>query len=73
VRFLTTEAGGRRSPVFSSYRGQLHYDGGDWDAIWTFVERDQVAPGEVAEVRVWTVSPDVHRAKLHAGKSFEIR
>jgi len=73
VRFLTQAGGGRASPVFSGYRGQLHYDEHDWDAIYAYPERDLVQPGDTALTRMWLLSPDAHRGKLFPGKSFEVR
>lgn len=73
VRFLTHAEGGRQGPAFSGYRGQLYYDGLDWDALYAFAERDLVQPGDTAITRMWLISPDAHRGKLIAGKSFEVR
>jgi hypothetical protein len=73
VRFLTMADGGRASPVFSGYRGQLHYDEHDWDAVYAFPERDMVPPGDSTVTRMWLLSPDAHRGKLYPTKSFEVR
>jgi hypothetical protein len=73
VRFLTVAEGGRASPVYSGYRGQLHYDEHDWDALYAYPDRDMVHPGDTAIARMWLLSPDAHCGKLFAGKSFEVR
>lgn len=36
IRYLTTEEGGRRTGVFSGYRGQFYYGGNDYDGVQFF-------------------------------------
>lgn len=79
IRYLTTEEGGRKTPVASGYRGQFYYDGNDWDGFQYFPD---IAPTEFVElgkeVRVhvrftyerWEA---IHQHKLHVGKSFQVR
>ncbi len=73
IRFLATEQGGRKRYVATGYRGQLHYDDHDWDAIYGFLNREKVEPGDTVVAAVWLLSPEHHVGKLHAGKSFEVR
>jgi ribosomal protein L37E len=73
VRFLSTTEGGRTRSVKPGYRAQLHYDERDWDAVYDFVERDRVRPGETAIARMWLLTPEAHRGKLAPGKSFSVR
>ncbi len=39
VRYLTTEEGGRRTGVFSGYRGQFYYGGNDYDGFQYFPDK----------------------------------
>lgn len=73
LTFLPTVEGGRESPVFSGYRGQLHYDDHDWDAEYAFIDRELIQPGETATAQLWLMSPEAHRGRLVPGKSFQIR
>ena len=45
IYYLTSEEWGRRTPVHTGYRGQFHYDGGDWDAAQEFVDKEVCNPG----------------------------
>ena len=38
IYYLTTEEGGRQSPVFNGYRGQFFYEGKDWGGLQEFIE-----------------------------------
>ena len=72
VAFLTTEEGGRATPLSSGYRGQFYYDDHDWDAQWVFAS-DPVMPGEAVEVLLWFLSPRHHADHLSIGKEFLVR
>lgn len=73
ITYLTAEEGGRTTPVFSGYRGQFHYDGNDWDAPQTFLNVEQVMPGETVSAHLGFISPSEHVGKVHVGMSFQIR
>ena len=73
VRFLTTAEGGRKSPVKSGYRGQLFYDGRNWDAVYEFGDNEWITPGEIIEAEIHMLSPQCHVGRLVLDKEFEIR
>ena len=73
VRFLTTEAGGRKGPAFSGYRPQFYYDGHDWDARYEFPDVPQVNPGDTVRAYLCFLSPQEHVGKLFPGKQFQCR
>ena len=73
ITFPPTEHGGRNSFVRSDYRGQLYYDGHDWDAIQSYPEVDEVQPGETAKAYLAFLSPDQHVGRLQPGTMFLVR
>jgi translation elongation factor EF-Tu-like GTPase len=73
VRFLTTEEGGRRTPVKSGYRGQFFYDGLDWDANHDYPDVEWVQPGDIVRSLICFMSPEKHVGKVVLGKEFSIR
>jgi elongation factor Tu len=74
IYFLTTEEGGRMTPVFSGYRPQFYYDGHDWDAIQTYVGVvEPVQLGQTVTAQLSFLSPQYHVGKLYPGKEFLIR
>lgn len=72
IEYIPPESGGRRHPVVSGYRGQLYYNGHDWDAIQSFLV-ESVPFGESVPVRLWLASPDAHRDHLKPGTIFLVR
>jgi translation elongation factor EF-Tu-like GTPase len=66
VRLLTTEEGGRQSPIFDGYRaawdiGNLS-ESGEWttkDAPLLFENRDSLPLGETAEARIHPIAPEL--------------
>lgn len=73
IYYLQHEEGGRKSPVYSGYRGQFYYDGQDWDAPQLFVDKEIYNPGETVKAYLQTLSPKAHIGKFYVGKEFEIR
>jgi hypothetical protein len=73
IYYLTTQEGGRNSPVGSGYRGQFYYDNHDWDAMQQFLNKDWCDLGKTVKVLLQTASPDFHSGKFFVGKEFEIR
>lgn len=73
IYYLTSEEGGRYTPVKSGYRGQFHYNGKDWDACQEFTDKELCDPGESVNVRLLTASPVFHYGKFFIGQEFEIR
>jgi translation elongation factor EF-Tu-like GTPase len=79
VRYLTTEEGGRRTGVYSGYRGQFFYEGDDYDGFQYFPDLPNGAMVELGRsVRtlirfrqeMWK---DVHSKKIIVGMPFQIR
>ena len=75
IRFLSTEEGGRETPVRSGYRGQFHYKGEEegWDAVQEYTGKEWVAPGETVSARLVFVSEKPHCKKLVENLPFQIQ
>ena len=73
IYYLTTDEGGRKTPVATSYRGQFHYDNHDWDAMQQFLDKEWCEPGDTVKVLLQTASPYFHCGNFYIGKEFEIR
>lgn len=73
IYYLTEQEGGRRTPVASSYRGQFHYNGKDFDAMQQFIDKPWCQLGETVQVFLQTASPEFHAGQFYVGKEFEIR
>jgi translation elongation factor EF-Tu-like GTPase len=73
IALLPTEHGGRHSPLSSLSRPQFYYDGHDWDARYTWIDVEQVNPGEVGRAFLAFLSPDAHVGRIQPGKAFLLR
>ena len=73
IYYLTEQEGGRRTPVASSYRGQFHYNGKDFDAMQQFIDKSWCKLGDTVQVFLQTASPEFHAGQFFVGKNFEIR
>ena len=73
LHFLSSGNGGKTNPVTSGYRPQFFYRGQDWDAQHTYIDRDEVAPGESARAYLTFLSPELHRGHISPGMPFLIR
>lgn len=77
VRFLTTEEGGRRTPVRSGYSAQFHLDGQDWSVHLTFPDlqpREQIILGNIFRTSLnFFVDPERLASKLSIGTQFKIK
>ena len=56
VKFIESEFGGRKGPVFDGYRGQFfwhlnHTTNSDWDAVYVF-PMGQASPGETTKCKI---------------------
>ena len=72
MTFLRTEEGGRKSPVFSGYRPQFHYEGNLGDAQHTYLDVDQVNPGDTVTAQLMFYCPENHAGKIAVGMEFQI-
>ena len=78
IRFLTTEEGGRQTPVRSGYRpnhdfgveGQLN------DAVHQYIDKQWVAPGETVIAHLSFMAPehhDIFGGQLYEGFEFTVQ
>ena len=73
IYYLTTDEGGRKTPVNSGYRGQFHYDGIDVDAPQEFPDGLQAKLGEEVRAYLAFLTPEISLPKMHVGKKFLVR
>ena len=73
IYYLLEQEGGRKTAVASSYRGQFHYNGKDFDAIQQFIDKPGCQLGDTVKVFLQTASPEFHAGQFYVGKEFEIR
>jgi elongation factor Tu len=78
IQFLTTEEGGRQTPVKSGYRP--HHDFGvdetQFDAAHEYVDREWVSPGETVVAMLTFPGPACHdylAGRLHEGFEFTVQ
>ncbi len=72
-QLLGPPQGGRQTPAFSGYRPQhkLH-DNYQTSGQHTYLNVDQVAPGETANVAVTFITPDVYPRSLWVGREIDV-
>jgi len=73
IYYLTEGEGGRKTPVGNGYRGQLYYNGKDWDAPQQFMDKVWCNPGETVRVQLQTLSSEYHVGQIKQGIEFETR
>jgi hypothetical protein len=82
IRYLTTEEGGRRTPVGNGHRGQFHYEADGetpHDGFQFFPDLQPGEPlplGQAARARVWFPQDrwdDLHRHRIQVGMRFQIQ
>jgi elongation factor Tu len=77
VRLLTTEEGGRHSPLLSGYRGQLYFEGMDYGLIsWEFKVPALAYPGDTIDLFIVNGSEECReylRSHMSVGSKFAIR
>lgn len=76
LQYLTTEQGGRKTPVFATgYRPQIKFDFDDMQTSGqqTFIDKEIVYPGEKVEAKIKILSPDYFSNCLTEGMNFEFR
>ncbi|MCC7521798.1 MAG: hypothetical protein IT220_09210 [Flavobacteriaceae bacterium] len=76
LQYLTTEQGGRKTPVFATdYRPQIKFDFDDMQTLGqqTFINKVIVYPGEKVEAKIKILSPDYFSNCLTEGMKFEFR
>ena len=73
LHFVPTDQGGKKNPVRSGYRPQFFYRGQDWDAQHTYIDRDEVQPGDSVRAYLTFMSPDLHLGHISEGMPFMVR
>jgi translation elongation factor EF-Tu-like GTPase len=73
ITYLPTEHGGPSCPVVSGYRPQFYYGAHDWVAQHTYIDREQVQPGDTVRAYLTFLSPQEHLGRLDVGMPFLIR
>ncbi len=76
LKYLTTEEGGRKTPVFSSgYRPQIKFDFDEMQTSGqqTFLNKETVYPGDAIEAAIKIISVDHFAHCLTEGMAFEFR
>ncbi len=73
IEFISTSLGGPTRPRHSGYRGQFYYNGGDWDAVQTYLDGDIAHPGQTVKTILTFLSPKEHLRKISVGMPFLIR
>jgi hypothetical protein len=73
VRFLTTEAGGRKGPTPASvFRCMLRFEGHLFDSVLLLHEVGALAPGTTAKVPVRFLFPELIKSRLAPGDRFHL-
>jgi translation elongation factor EF-Tu-like GTPase len=67
VIFILPEEGGRKRPVFSGFRSQFYYDGGDWDASLHFEHEKTLPKGKPVRIFFSFARPQYHPGKIYPG------
>lgn len=73
IYYLSEGEGGRKTPVGNGYRGQLYYNGKDWDAPQQFMNKVWCNPGETVRVQLQTLSSEYHVGQIKQGMEIETR
>ncbi|WP_051056096.1 hypothetical protein [Cylindrospermum stagnale] len=73
VNLISTELGGRKSPVSSGLRPEFRYDDQNWIAtLFTDEDVHLVYPGQTIVAYFVSLSPHRHLGKLYPGKEFTL-
>ncbi|MGZ3944720.1 MAG: EF-Tu C-terminal domain-related protein [Mucilaginibacter sp.] len=75
LKYLTTDAGGRRTPVLSGYRPQVRFAFSEMQTSGQqkFLDKEVVYPGEIVNAEISILSPQFFEHMLYPGMSFEFR
>jgi Elongation factor Tu C-terminal domain len=75
LTYLTTEQGGRQTPVFSSYRPQVKFEFAEMQTSGqqTFIDREIVYPGDTVEAEIKIISVDYFAGQLTDKMKFDFR
>ena len=75
IEFLTTAAGGRRTPVKTGYRPTHAMARTDVlnDAHHEYPDKEWVHPGETVRTRMWFFAPEYQADRLLKGMEFTVQ
>ena len=74
VTYLTSEAGGRGTPITATgYRGDFHFRGQSYVTVHEYVGVDSVHPGQTVSVHLKFLRPQLLHPILSVGDEFEVR
>jgi hypothetical protein len=75
LHYLTSEEGGRKTPVNSGYRPQVKFEfiKMQTSGQQIFIDKELAYPGEKVEAKIKIVSPDYFAHSLTEGMHFEFR
>jgi len=75
LKYLTYQQGGRRGPAYSGYRPGIEFpfDKMQTSGQQTFIGKDIVYPGDIADAEIIILSVDYFAGKLHEGMTFEFK
>ena len=76
LSLLSTNQGGRKTPLFSDYRGGLFkIDGDHFGSSIELIDQTELMPGETAQVRVTFLAPkalNLVTSRIRLGSYYEI-
>jgi hypothetical protein len=75
LTYLTTEQGGRQTPVFSGYRPHVKFEFAEMQTSGqqTFIDRKIIYPGDTVEVEIKILSVDYFAGQLNEKMKFDFR
>lgn len=74
IYFLTTEEGGRHTPVKSGYRPDHDFGAGMLNAaVHEYIGCELVAPGQTVRANIGFANPEFQNDRLYAGFKFKIQ
>ncbi len=73
LTYLTTEAGGRKTPAFSGYRPQVKFSFSEMQTSGqqVFIDKQEVYPGDTVKAQITIISDTYFAGKLYEGLDFE--
>ena len=73
--YLTSEQGGRSTPVWTGYRPQVKFSFNEMvtSGYQRFLNKDEVNPGDTVDAEITVISTNFLKHKLYPGLEFEFR
>jgi len=74
VTYLPTSEGGRTIPARSGYRpNHLVMDGYLTSGHHEYLDKEEVAPGEMAKAHIWFITPDLYSQSMWIGREIRVQ